>query len=420
MTRISLLASLACSVALAGEGRDGALRVATFNLWDLRAEDLSPEPSARAQRLALVVQSLRPDIVHLTEIAFDEPAWASGRDTLARAFAALVASEIVAGVEPLRFQTYDAPVNTGVHSGHDLNNDGTITPTPGDRAYAEDCFGYGEFPGQYGMALLVRDGAGEIDREGARTFRRFLWKDMPGALLPPMEVSAEEERGAWYSDEELRTLRLSSKSHWDIPVRLAGGGVLHVLASHPTPPVFDGPEDRNGRRNHDEIRFWVDYLSDDGRASYIVDDAGVRGGLAPGAHFIVLGDLNADPEKGDGRRDAIRSLLSHERARDASPRNDGPRATIAHRPEGSALRREVSPTDTAFFGLRADHAIPSRTLTVHAAGVVRDEHPDAASLAAKDVSSRAQAPWWLGLFPSDHFPVFVDVTLPTHPKETDR
>ena len=29
----------------------------------------------------------------------------------------------------------------------------------------------------------------------------------------------------------------------------------------PTPPAFDGEEDRNGRRNHDEIRFWVDYVS---------------------------------------------------------------------------------------------------------------------------------------------------------------
>lgn len=418
--RTALLAAFLSAVALAGDGRDGALRVATFNLWDLRAEDLSPEPSARAKRLAVVLQSMRPDIVHLTEIAFDEDAWVSGRDTLARAFASLVATEIIAGVAPLRFETFDAPVNTGVHSGLDLNNDGVMSPEPGDRLYAEDCFGYGEFPGQYGMALLVRTGAGEIDREGARTFRRFLWNDMPGALLPPMEVSADEDHGAWYSEEELRELRLSSKSHWDIPVRLARGGVIHILASHPTPPVFDGPEDRNGRRNHDEIRFWVDYLSDDDRASSIVDDAGVRGGLAPDAHFVVLGDLNADPEKGDGRRDAIRSLLAHERAHDASPRNDGPRATITRRPDGSALRREVSPTDTAFFGLRADHAIPSRTLAVHGAGVVREEHPDAAALAANDVSSRAGAPWWLGLFPSDHFPVFVDVTLPHDAKETDR
>jgi hypothetical protein len=36
---------------------------------------------------------------------------------------------------------------------------------------------------------------------------------------------------------------------------------VHFLVSHSTLPVFDGPEDRNGRRNFDEIRFWADYIS---------------------------------------------------------------------------------------------------------------------------------------------------------------
>ncbi len=54
-------------------------------------------------------------------------------------------------------------------------------------------------------------------------------------------------------------LRLSSKSHWDIPLQI-GGAIVHVLTAHPTPPVFDGPEDRNGCRNHDEIRLWSDYI----------------------------------------------------------------------------------------------------------------------------------------------------------------
>ena len=61
-------------------------------------------------------------------------------------------------------------------------------------------------------------------------------------------------------EEELEVVRLSSKSHWDVPVKV-GGHTVHVLASHPTPPTFDGEEDRNGRRNHDEIRFWADYVS---------------------------------------------------------------------------------------------------------------------------------------------------------------
>ncbi len=64
----------------------------------------------------------------------------------------------------------------------------------------------------------------------------------------------------WYTPgPELDSFRLSSKSHWDVPIEI-GKKTVHFLVSHPTPPVFDGPEDRNGTRNHDEIRFWADYV----------------------------------------------------------------------------------------------------------------------------------------------------------------
>src|SRR5690606_19592470 len=118
-----------------------------------------------------------------------------------------------------------------------------------------------------------------------------------------------------------------------VPVVLNGGTVVHVLVSHPTPPVFDGPEDRNGRRNHDEIRFWADYVEDGERASYLVDDAGVRGGLAPDALFVILGDLNADPAPGagDGVPGAITQLLDHPRVVRTEPVATGSRALMATR-----------------------------------------------------------------------------------------
>ena len=62
-----------------------------------------------------------------------------------------------------------------------------------------------------------------------------------------------------------------------------GRKTVHFLVSHPTPPVFDGPEDRNGTRNHDEIRFWADYIRRGRRSRYTYDDAGRRGGLEGGA-----------------------------------------------------------------------------------------------------------------------------------------
>ena len=142
---------------------------------------------------------------------------------------------------PLEYgYSFLAESNTGIPSGFDFDHDGRI-------GGGGDALGFGEFPGQYAMVVLSRF---PIDTKRVRTFRKFLWRDMPGALLPR----------SWYSPAQLAVLPLSSKSHWDVPVRI-GRVTLHLLASHPTPPAFDGAEDRNGRRNHDEIRFWNDYLT---------------------------------------------------------------------------------------------------------------------------------------------------------------
>ena len=98
----------------------------------------------------------------------------------------------------------------------------------------DDAFGFGFFPGQFGMVVYSRY---PIDPLGVRTFQLFRWKDMPGNLIPQ----------PFYSPDEVEILRLSSKSHWDLPVRIEGKTV-HFLVSHPTPPVFDGPRTGNGTR----------------------------------------------------------------------------------------------------------------------------------------------------------------------------
>ena len=286
---IATLASLAlaaCAAPPAGDaprpdGGGGApqrLRVMTFNIEDARTGAIASGEDERLRRVGAVVRALRPDVLLINEIAADP-----GLENARRFVDAYVAP-------PPEYDVLMLPSNTGEHSGLDLDRNGRVDPEPGSRDYAGDCFGWGEFPGQYAMALLVRRGL-EIDRERVRTFRALRWADMPGALLPP----GPGGEGSWYDDDELAVFRLSSKSHWDVPIRLENGATLHALCSHPTPPVFDGDEDRNGRRNHDEIRFWADYL--DG-ADWIVDDGGARGGLAPDALFVLLGDLNADPRRG--------------------------------------------------------------------------------------------------------------------------
>jgi hypothetical protein len=157
-----------------------------------------------------------------------------------------------------------------------------------------------------------------IDYDAIRTFQTFLWKDMPARCSDDPTTAAPDD---FYSPEELAVFRLSSKSHWDVPIQV-GNKTVHFLVSHPTPPVFDGPEDRNGTRNFDEIRFWADYISPN-RGDYIYDDNGEYGGLEPGSLFVIAGDQNSDPFDGDSIPGAIQQLLDHPLVRDPLPRSAG-------------------------------------------------------------------------------------------------
>jgi hypothetical protein len=211
-----------------------------------------------------------------------------------------------------------------------------------------------------------------IKEEAARTFQLFLWKDMPGALLPSDPATGE----SWYSPEELEVFRLSSKNHRDVPIQI-GSRVVHVLASHPTPPVFDGPEDRNGKRNHDEIRLWADYVVPR-RSGYIVDDQGSPGGLGWNDSFVVMGDQNADPNDGDSVAHAIRQLLGLKRVNTkVTPTSEGGIEAAELQNAANDSHETPAATDTADFAdeppasgnLRVDYVLPSRDLKIVDAGV---------------------------------------------------
>ncbi|WP_448213945.1 endonuclease/exonuclease/phosphatase family protein [Colwellia sp. MEBiC06753] len=232
---------------------------------------------------------------------------------------------------------YQGPVNTGVKMPIDVNGDGEITAP-------QDTYGFGYFPGHFGMALLSKY---PIDHSQIRTFQTFKWQDMPGALKPIIP----ETNQSYYSEKVWQQLRLSSKSHWDIPV-LIGDKTIHVLASHPTPPVFDGPEDRNGKRNHDEIRFWHDYITPE-VSDYIYDDQGLKGGMQSSSPFVILGDLNASVVDGDANTDGIASLINHPKITDAMPVSKGGEL---HKPDNQNAKHH-----TAYWGMRADYVLPSKT-----------------------------------------------------------
>ncbi|MBU2698079.1 endonuclease/exonuclease/phosphatase family protein [Pimelobacter sp. 30-1] len=327
--------------------RHPTVRFATFNASLNRGAegqlvaDLATPGNVQAANVAETIQRARPDVVLINE--FD---YAPGAADLFRDNYLEVGQR---GASPITYPyAYVAPVNTGVPSGFDLNNDGQV-------GGGDDAFGFGLFPGQYGMVVYSRY---PIDTARVRTFQHFLWKDMPGSLLPR----------DWYSGAEQAVLRLSSKSHWDVPIRI-GRRTVHLLAAHPTPPTFDGPEDRNGKRNHDEIRFWADYVAGPARGRYIYDDAGRRGGLRPGSSFVIAGDLNADPYDGDSVDHAARQLLDHPRiatrvvptsagAPEAAALQGG--ANLDHR--GDPARDTADFADGAPGNLRVDYVLPSRRL----------------------------------------------------------
>jgi hypothetical protein len=250
-----------------------------------------------------------------------------------------------------------APSNTGIASGFDLDNNGSI-------GGGNDAFGFGDFPGQFGMAVFSKY---PIDLHRVRTFQKFLWKDLPGALLP--DNASTPQPGDFYSPEELAVFRLSSKSHWDLPIEI-DGKTVHVLVSHPTPPVFDGPEDRNGLRNFDEIRFWAEYLKGP-RARFIYDDRGRRGGITPHATFVIAGDMNSDPLDGDSRPGASQLLIENPKINSSfTPQSEGAIQQAVLQGGANATHKSDPRYDTADFAdgapgnLRADYVLPSRDVRI--------------------------------------------------------
>ena len=331
------------------------LRIATYNIEMTRPgpglllRDLLKADDPQIAAATKVVTGLRADVLLLTGFDYD-------LDQVAlTTFVAKLAAE---GLNyPYQFSMRP---NTGLATGLDLDGDGKLGG-PGDAQ------GWGRFSGEGGMAVLSKL---PIQTADVRNFSEFLWRDLPGALMFD-----------GMTEEAMAVQRLSTTGHWDVPVALPDGAMLHLLAWYATPPVFDGDEDRNGRRNHDEAAFWSALL--EGRLPM----------PAPQRPFVVLGDANLDPVDGDGIAGAISDLMNH-------PALQRPLVGKGIFPENAD-----DSGDTADFSakngpgrLRVDYVLPSRDLTVAGAGVLwpKADNPLAAELATA----------------SRHRPVWVDIDLP--------
>src|SRR6266540_17623 len=185
------------------------VRFATFNASLNRASagqlmsDLSTPGNAQAQKVAEVVQRNRADVQLINE--FDYVPGNAAADAFRRNYLRIGQN----GAPPIDYPyAYTAPSNTGVPTGFDLDHSGTV-------GGGNDAQGFGLFEGQYGMLVLSKY---PIYLAHVRTFQHFLWKDMPGALLP--DDPATPAPRDWYSPAVLDVLRLPSKSHWDLPLKI--------------------------------------------------------------------------------------------------------------------------------------------------------------------------------------------------------
>lgn len=337
------------------------VRLATFNTElsregpGLLLRDIAKGNDPQVAAVIEVITEVDPDILILQGLDWDHDN---------RALAALANRLSEAGSRYAH--SFSAQPNSGLMTEEDLDGDGR-TRGPADAQ------GFGRFTGQGGIAALSKY---PIDDSAVQNFSDLLWRDLPGAELPVVD-------GAPFpSPEALDAQRLSSTAHWVLPITLPDGP-LYVLTYQATPPVFDGPEDRNGLRNKDETRFWSAFL--DGQL-----------GPAPQGRFAIMGGSNLDPNDSDGYVDTMKSLLEDERLQDPRPSSRG--AALAA-DQGHITDNALDTVDWPRVGrLRVDYILPSAEWSVVASGVFWPEP--------------GQSGYGAALEASRHRLVWVDLALP--------
>ena len=295
--------------------------------------DIQRGKDAQVQAVTAVIAAAAPDIIALASLDWDQDA---------RALSALQDALVTAGHPmPHRFA---AQPNRGVRTGLDLNANGQSHD-------AEDAHGFAEFTGQHGLAVLSRE---PIEATRVRDDSALLWADLPEASLPyPGQPDALPD-----------VLRLSTTAHWVVPVQVTENQTLWLGTYYATAPVFDGPEDRNGRRNGDETAYWVRLLDGD-----LPPD--VPEGL------VIAGHANLDPIRGDGDGAMMAALLNHPRIQNPAAHQGLP--TVDWR------RDDLE-------NMRVSYVLPDTTWRIVDAGIVT---PDAGVATAEviDTASRHRLVW---------------------------
>lgn len=268
--------------------------------------DLRAARNEQSEAALAVIAAGQADVILLMDVDWDQGSL--GLDALAERLADLGQSY------PYRLSLRP---NSGIPSGVDLDGDGTTHE-------ARDALGYGWFTGDSGLVVLSRYPLGRT-----RDLSDMRWSDRSEAaqLLPP---------------EARQIVPLATTAQWVVPVMLGATEITLITLSAGT-PVFDGPEDRNGLRNRDELAL----------VSELARDADLP---------LVMGRANQDPERGEGVREALSDLLNLTALQDARPTApDGSSATVRWDGPGE---------------MRVDYVLPPRALSVVGAGVLWPEPGD--------------------------------------------
>jgi hypothetical protein len=248
------------------------VRVATYNTSLYSDEDGGlirrlENDDDKARRIAAVLQRVRPDLVLLNEFDYDPAQRAA--DLFQHDY--LETPQSAGGA--------CAPLSLSLPGARQYRRCQWAGPRwrrqgrwrwPGPR---QRRLGLRPAPGQYGMLVLSRY---PIEVADVRTFQLLKWSAMPDAMQPIDPASRRHH----YPDAIWKQLRLSSKSHWDLPcAHAAGRGAPAGIASDAAGVRWTGKPQRRAQLRRDQAlgRIPVGWLRSPGCAM----TTGVVAGLMP-------------------------------------------------------------------------------------------------------------------------------------------
>jgi alkaline phosphatase D len=292
------------------------LRIAQFNIRELTTAKLLDPAHRQVNAAADVIARFDAEILSINEIQYDlADVPIAGLPGAPAAQPGAISFDGDPAGNAARLAKRVAAVDPELDYAHAimfLGNSGfAYTGATGGHAELE-MRGFGEFNGRYNSALLSKH---PIRTGDVRVIHDYPWRDVPGNSIAELEATL----GIAVPDD----FPIFEKALHVVPVEIETGAVVYFVLAH---PVSSGFSALNPYRNRDELHAIALYLSG--------ELPGVEP-LPPDAHFVVVGDLNSDPEDGDGGG-GIRSLIEH-------PRID------AHFPEGRGGSEGMHPERNTFL-----------------------------------------------------------------------